>query len=250
MSKTPRTPADYAEILGGEELPLIVGGQAVNLWAELYTNQSSTLAELAPFTSADADIYGSRMLAETLARRNGWECRFPNEANSIVAALLIKPGTAEGETALTIEVLNEVNGLSEADLNLNSVVELADGARYRIPSPLVLLKAKLYNLVSLANLDRPQDLRHARMLFQIVPLYLNELHSEFRAGRLDEATLLGAARYAGSVITAPFAGNAGRSHSLDLGAIFPMSLRTQAPDNVRNAVHDICTNVAKMQGRR
>jgi hypothetical protein len=116
MPRTPRTPADYSEILGGKELPLIVGGQAVNLWAELYANHSSALAEFAPFTSADADIYGNRAFAETLARRSGWECRFPSEPNSVVAALLVKPGATESAGALTIEVLSDVNGLTDADL--------------------------------------------------------------------------------------------------------------------------------------
>lgn len=51
----PRTPADFAEILAGEEPPLLVGGQAVNLWAEIYANQAPGLESFAPFTSADAD---------------------------------------------------------------------------------------------------------------------------------------------------------------------------------------------------
>lgn len=78
----------------------------------------------APFTSSVADIYGNRLLAETLARRNGWECHLTNDANSAAVAILVKP-THGDEAALTIEVLNEVNGLTEADLDMNTLIELA-----------------------------------------------------------------------------------------------------------------------------
>jgi hypothetical protein len=234
----PRTPADFSEILAGEESPLIVGGQAVNLWAEIYSPQSAALATYAPFTSSDADIYGNRTLAATLASRNGWECHFTNDPHSAAVAILIKPIKAN-EPALTIEVLNEVNGLNEADLNMSTVIELANGQRYRTPSPLVLLKAKLYNLVSLANMDRPQDIRHTRMLMEIVPLYLNELGTECREGRISEENLLGAVRYTGSVISAPFAGNASRSHGLELSEVFPLSLKISGPQSVRVAMQSI-----------
>ncbi len=248
MSKVPRTPAEFSEILSGENPPLIVGGQAINIWAEIYACQSPSLDAFAPFTSADADIYGNRMLAETLAKRSGWECHFTNDPNSVSVAILIKPMT-DNEPPLTIEVLNEVNGLTAADLNMSTVIELADGTQYCTPSPLVLLKAKLYNLVSLANLDRPQDLRHVRMLLHIVPLYLNELAAEYQAGGITQESLLGAVRYAGNVITAPFAGNAGRSHRLDLDEIFPPSLQLSGPENVRTAIRETCQVVRASLGK-
>lgn len=113
----------------------------------IYASQSPALDAYAPFTSGDADIYGTRTLAETLAKRNGWECHFTNDPNSAAVAILVKPASAN-EPALTIEVLNEVNGLTESDLNMSTVIELADGARYRTPSPLVLFKAKLSALAA------------------------------------------------------------------------------------------------------
>ncbi|MEN9842099.1 MAG: hypothetical protein RL376_1899 [Verrucomicrobiota bacterium] len=248
MSEAPRTPADFAEILAGDEPPLIVGGQAVNLWAEIYASQSPTLEVYAPFTSADADIYGTRALAETLAKRNGWECHFTNDPHSAAVAILVKP-TRNNEPTLTIEVLNEINGLTENDLNMSTMIELENGAHYRTPSPLVLFKAKLYNLVSLANMDRPQDIRHARMLMQIIPLYFTELAAEHRAGRISEANLLGAVLYAGEVVLAPFAGNAARSHGLDLDELFPLSLRISGPLNVQIAINEICREVRIILGK-
>jgi hypothetical protein len=51
-----RSPDEFAPILASAEQPLVVGGQAVNIWAELYSPAVSALTELAPFTSKDADI--------------------------------------------------------------------------------------------------------------------------------------------------------------------------------------------------
>lgn len=243
------TPSDFAEILAGDDPPLIVGGQAVNLWAEIYASQSAELDQYAPFTSSDADIYGTRILAETLAKRNGWMCYLTDDPDSAAVAILVKPAAGNGPT-LTIEVLNEVNGLNSTDLGMNSVIELEDGSRYRTPSPLVLFKAKLYNLVSLANLDRPQDIRHTRILMRIIPLYLNELAAEHREGRISEDNLLGAVRYAGSTVLEPFAGNAGRSYGLDLDEIFPLSLQMTGPQSVKIAIQKIRGEVRAILGKQ
>lgn len=223
-----RTPADFADILCGAESPLIVGGQAVNLWAEVYTTALPNLEAFAPFVSKDADIYGTRALAEQLARRTGWELHFDPRRTSIVAAILRKQRNP-AEPALTIEVLSQVNGLSAADLALNSVVESRDARTFRIPAPPVLLKAKLYNLASLVFTERPQDLKHARMLCVIVPHYLNELQIESRAGRLPESTFIGAVAYTGEVITSGYAGNAARPRGLDLASVIPLGIWCNAP---------------------
>jgi hypothetical protein len=215
----PRRPSDFAEILGGPELPLIVGGQAVNIWAEIYAQASPGLEAFEPFSSRDADILGNRALAETLAKKAGWKCRFIDQNNSLVIAVLTGPDG--GGKPLTIDVLQEVNGLTEADLAANQVIETATGARFRIPSPIVLLKAKLYNLISLANQERPQDIKHAKMLVHIVPLYLREMLTEHIGGRLDEQRFRAAVDYALEVAGASFAGNAARSHDLDLTSIVP-----------------------------
>jgi hypothetical protein len=62
-----RQPADFAEILTLPEQPLIVGGQAVNIWAEHYASKDAILDGFRPFISKDADIVGDRALAERIA---------------------------------------------------------------------------------------------------------------------------------------------------------------------------------------
>jgi hypothetical protein len=223
-----RKPADFADILCGSELPLMVGGQAVNLWAEVYGQALPVLGSFEPFVSKDADIYGTRVLAEQLAHRAGWELHFDPRRDSIVAAILRKQRIPD-ETPLTIEVLSQVNGLTEADLGINTVVESVTKYSFRIPAPPVLLKAKLYNLASLVFNERPQDLKHARMLCEIVPHYLNELHVECRAGRVPETTIIKAVEYTADLITSGYAGNAARPRGLDLARVIPASIWLSGP---------------------
>lgn len=193
------------------------------------------LESFEPFVSKDADIYGTRALAEQLARRAGWELHFDPRRDSVVAAILRKQKTPD-EPPLTIEVLSQVNGLTEADLGINSVVESAAKYSFRIPAPPVLLKAKLYNLASLVFTERPQDLKHARMLCEIVPHYLNEMLVECQAGRGQEATLVGAVNYTADVITSGYAGNAANPRGLDLARVIPASIWLTGPVSLQPAL--------------
>lgn len=227
-----RQPADFADILCGAELPLIVGGQAVNLWAEVYGHALPALDSFEPFVSKDADIYGTRALAEQLAHRTGWELHFDSRRDSIVAAILQKQ-KAPDESPLTIEVLSQVNGLTEADLGINTVVESVAKYSFRIPAPPVLLKAKLYNLASLVFTERPQDLKHARMLCEIVPHYLNELHVDCRAGRVPETTFVAAVNYMSEVITSGYAGNAANPRGLELARVIPPKIWLTGPASLQ-----------------
>jgi len=119
-------PAEFAEILSSPERPLIVGGQAVNVWAEYFAPKNTHIARQRPFVSKDADIYAGRDLAERLATAAGWQITFFHEPRTIAVAVLSKP-RPEGGT-LTVEVLREVLGLTSREL------EDSDPPRYCGPA--------------------------------------------------------------------------------------------------------------------
>ena len=48
---------------------VLVGGQAVNFWAERYSESDSALREKAPFTSKDIDFQGDADAVRTCAER-------------------------------------------------------------------------------------------------------------------------------------------------------------------------------------
>ena len=130
-------PKAFADVLADPARPLIVGGQAVNIWAEIYRGAEPSLSSFEPFTSKDADIYGDRALAETLRNRSGWECTFFEDVRQIAVAYLSKPVTPENPQPLKIEVLCTIRGLTDADLARDALVTLREGEVYRISDPLV-----------------------------------------------------------------------------------------------------------------
>lgn len=229
----------FASVLTDRAQPLIVGGQAVNLWAEIFAAAEPDLRQFEPFTSKDADVHGNRALAELLHRRSGWSCRFFDEPRQSAVAILTKPGDTTAP-ALTVEVLRSVFGVNADDLSRNQVREMRPGELYRIPDPFVLLKAKIANVVQLSAEKRPQDLKHTRMLLPIGRSYLLEMHAAIGRPDMTERNFLGAIAYATEVITSPRARTVAARHGLDLAAIFPRSLADSPHEKVRRfALHQL-----------
>jgi len=69
----PRAPEDFAPLLATKEPVLLVGGQAVNLWALYYEART---ADLAPFVSRDVDVLGDRATLEALGKLAGTKPQF------------------------------------------------------------------------------------------------------------------------------------------------------------------------------
>ncbi|HXN35427.1 MAG TPA: hypothetical protein VN877_04605 [Opitutaceae bacterium] len=217
----PREPADFVEILTLSEPPLLVGGQAVNVWAEHFAPKDSRLEAYRPFISKDADVYGDRALAERLAAAAGWKLKYYGEPRTIAVGLLTKE--IPGKENLLVEVIRSVNGLTANDLADSDLVELRPGQVYRIPSPIVLLKAKLANVAQINQVKR-QDIRHVQMLIPCVREYICEAIEETRSNRMTERELVDILEAARSLCTSPRNLELAREHRFEFKEIFPPQL--------------------------
>ncbi|MEO7799439.1 MAG: hypothetical protein ABIY47_17120 [Opitutaceae bacterium] len=216
-------PSAFSEILNSPERPLVVGGQAVNIWAEYFAPRNTRIAAQRPFVSKDADIFGDRALAQKLADAAGWEIKFFHEPRTIAVAVLIKQ-RVNAET-LTVEVLREVRGLTRKELADADAVELRPGQIYRIPSPIRLLKAKLANLREIVPV-RAQDIHHAHLLVTLVPDYLQDQHAAVITKQLPERAFVNALHELRTLITAPRARTAASRHGIALTSALPVDLST------------------------
>lgn len=175
MSKAgqrPRRPDEFASYLKTPEPVLLVGGQAVNLWALYF---GDVTADLAPFVSADADVLGNRETLESLGRIAKTKPQFfPLRPPSNEVGVVTIPGP-DG-SALLVEVLRSVHGVTEAQLrNPAYLFDLGESqTQVLVPGPVVLLRAKIANAHDLDQTGR-QDFRHVRILTRVLPKYFQQL---------------------------------------------------------------------------
>ena len=181
----PRPLADFASLLATKEPVLLVGGQAVNLWALYYEDRT---AELAPFVSRDVDILGDRDTLTALGKIAGTKPQFfplrppTNEVGVVVAK-------DPNGLPLLIEVLRHVHGVTNEDLREPVYTVAVGETRVQVPGPIALLQAKLANVADISQVGR-QDARHVVILFRLVPAYLADLQKAVIEGRMEERKFL------------------------------------------------------------
>lgn len=125
---------------------------------------------------------------------------------------------------MRVEVMRAVHGLTNEDLARTTLVEARPGRSYRLPSPIVLLKAKIANTHDLVKKERPQDLKHVRMLVIICAHYLRDLHASVLAGATPERTLINTLHALLAVTSTKPAQAVATKHRVDFSAALPLDL--------------------------
>jgi hypothetical protein len=96
--------SDFERVLCQEPLPLLVGGQAVNLWAMVYARGSEALGRLEPFLSHDCDLFGDADTLRRLAAATHWKVTFSPKGQPSPVVGFLTGRDAQGRE-LTVEVL-------------------------------------------------------------------------------------------------------------------------------------------------
>jgi len=167
-----RTVKDYFDLLIGDTGLILVGGQAVNLWAEKYQTQDANILAFQPFTSRDADFY--RRLPK-LHLPGNWES-LPNPSKGrmrLVSHVLTGP---EGQTA---EIIRSVNGLKPKDIENGAISIHYAGKPMWFLCPVALFQAKLANVNSLTQEER-QDIRHLKLLVPVTRCFFKEVLESYQ----------------------------------------------------------------------
>lgn len=151
-------------MLATPEPVLLVGGQAVNLWALYYDSRT---ADLAPFVSRDVDVLGDRETLELLGKIAGKKPQvFPMKPPSNEVGVVV--AQARDGSPLLVEVLRSVHGVTKEEL-LTPCYTMAIGAtQVKLPSPIALFQAKLANVADIFQ-DGRQDARHVQILVKLMP---------------------------------------------------------------------------------
>jgi hypothetical protein len=153
---------------------VIIGGQAVNLWAEHYQKESSPWTELRPYTSFDLDVLGNRTDVLKCSQALNAESFFPTPSENTVNSGKVVTQIQGSE--FDIDFVHSPNGLSPAE-----VMELARPISFeqiplKVLHPLHCVESKTVNLMTLPqDAGERQDLKHLRLSIAILRRYLAEL---------------------------------------------------------------------------
>ena len=198
QNSLPRSPNEFASLLISDSPLLVVGGQAVNLWALYYYQYT---AELEPFVSRDIDILGNDKTLSDMARNIGVEPIFFSKQppTNMVGALWARSRNGQ---PLLVEVLRYVYGVkNEALKHRVHTIRLGDENVFvQVPNPIVLLQAKLANVADLSQIGR-QDRHHIKILAKLIPAYLADTYSTVVKGNIKEREMLKILEFLIAVIT-------------------------------------------------
>jgi hypothetical protein len=153
---------------------VIIGGQAVNLWAERYQKDASPWKELRPYTSFDLDVLGNRTDVLTGSQALNAEPFFPSPSENTVNSGRIVAQVQGAD--FEIDFLHSPNGLSPAE-----VMELARPITFeqiplKVLHPLHCVESKTVNLMTLPqDAGQRQDLKHLRLSIAILRQHLTNL---------------------------------------------------------------------------
>lgn len=185
-SKNLTYPFDYAPILSGPEgeQPVIVGGQAVNLWASVYMPAEKSRQ----FGSIDLDILATPRIVRWMSEISGWAFTPALGDDALKLGQITKK--ADDGTVLHVEALSRVLGLDADDLKAVVELKLRD-IRFLTLDPVALMKAKCANVNELAQgAGERHDMQHLKILGECVPAYLREM----AAGGVKEETTVSSLR--------------------------------------------------------
>ena len=142
---------------------VLVGGQAVNLWASFYREETSELENYLPFASEDIKFYGGKLEAIACRNRLGGELILNNtfDPSPNTAVLLVNFNNKK----LRLDFLGSVFGVSDFEIANNfKIISLKEAPelKLKVLHPILCLEGKLKSVVSLPQQGR-QDLKHLRM---------------------------------------------------------------------------------------
>lgn len=222
---------DYASVLS--EMPTIVAGQAVNIWAKIYERRSNAgLEAFRPFTSKDLDLAGDSQLLEAISHLSGGRVLHAGPRSAVVGSVEL---TIRSEVR-KIEVLRDVKGLSRRDMDdVLEVVLPSVGLKVRVLSPTKVLKAKLCNSAEIDQENR-NDVKHVRIMISCVREFLRDTLASAEAGQTSERNAVNLFEELLELTRSRVALRAMEKWGFDLSSVWPPELFASDLNKIANFV--------------
>ncbi|PSF26709.1 hypothetical protein C7H19_25105 [Aphanothece hegewaldii CCALA 016] len=155
---------------------ILVGGQAINLWASFYQAKIPQLENFFPFASEDLDFYGGRLDALACHQILGGQIYLAQGFDPSPNAGILTVDYQQRK--LRIDFLATVYGLNEVEIVSTAIPfegkESLQGITLKVLHPILCLEGKLKCLQSLPQQGR-QDLKHVKMSILCLHQFLLDL---------------------------------------------------------------------------
>jgi hypothetical protein len=208
------------EIRNAEGKPhIIIGGQAVNYWAETYLSAEPELAAFLPFVSKDIDFIGELGDVRAAAQTLGLPAKLPHPKmrTAFAGAVIFRIG---GERA-NIEFVRNMPGVSEAEINRWAVSSERAGRAIRVADPVSLLACKLHLALTVDQTNR-RDADHVHILMLCTRAFLRETLRGAADGALPVRGWLGAVERVLKLAESKLGRRAARALELDWNRALPL----------------------------
>jgi hypothetical protein len=156
---------------------VIVGGQAVNLWASTYEPRVRALRALRPFTSRDLDLYTDSQEAVVKAAE-ALHCKRtipgPDNADVVIGALWLPK---RGHDPALVQFLNGTFGIKDSSEIFKTREEYyweEEDLKLSVMHPVLTLESKLACVHEPCRSKNRNDLRHLRMACEYVPYFIED----------------------------------------------------------------------------
>ncbi|MEI8291848.1 MAG: hypothetical protein WCH99_20455 [Verrucomicrobiota bacterium] len=168
---------------------ILIGGQAVNYWADRYLATESDLQKHLPFTSEDIDFRGNREDVRYIAEQLKLVPAFPHKIamTALAGAIPVRVGAEE----TSIEIVRSIPGVTAALVETLAVEMAWQGKIIRVLDPISLLICKIELALTVSQQKR-QDVEHLKILFFCARGFLREWLQEVEAERIPAKSWLGA----------------------------------------------------------
>jgi hypothetical protein len=163
------------------EQVVLVGGQAVNFWAQWYRGTASTesLEACAPFTSKDVDIAAERKLVERLAERLQGRSNVATFDTAAPQAGTIVYVDDDG-TQRTLDVMATLTGvewdeLTRTRIPIEYVTASGVALRFTVMHPVLMLESRASNVLEHATYRTDHGVRQLRAAVICARQYLADM---------------------------------------------------------------------------
>lgn len=205
---------------------ILIGGQAVNYWAERYLPSEPELASMRPFTSQDIDFKGDRDDVERIAEQLASHPSYPPKVAMTALAGIVP--IKVGDKKSVVEVVRQVPGISDA-VPTPAVEALWEEKSIRVLDPISLLASKL-DLVATVPQDERQDVRHLRILVPCVRGFLREVLQQIDEQGVSARDWLNVASQVLKLTTTRQAKRIANKSQIDWSGILPLDAIVQSKD--------------------